>query len=281
MSDTENLVPEMPAEESVSEKVPPIGRFLFGSRQRISIFRDVQKGVSYAELTDRYGDSLTSDTINSFREKSLVVKTSDNRVRLTPLGEYISANYANLIQDLRQVKQVDEFFAAIPAYASDLLNPDVIKGGETLSGNLVDKNAVVYDYVNNIRQADEIKEIVPRLIRAGLYDTEGNSIYRQRIMEDGLQCTFIHTEDVAEAIASAEQQRAEAQEHQQTQRVSYWRYSGEFPFTLTIYDDELITLLADNSDGVKVLFQNDTEASLEWANDIFETYKAKSKQFSY
>jgi len=281
MTTGDELIPELTEEGDDSERVPNMGRFVFGSRPRIEILREVQQGAHYSDLTATHSDSLVSSTVNDFREENLAVKTDDNYVRLTPLGEYLMDSYASLVADLRQVARVDDFFDAVSPAGYEIIEPRILEGGETLSGTPVDKNAVITDYVEYIREADTIKEVVPRLIRAGLYDMDGNSIFRKQIVEGELECTFIHTEDVVDAVSAADTQRAEAREHQETSRVAYHRYDGEFPFTLTIYDDELVTILLNDADGVKVLFQNDTDDCLDWANALFDDYLAECERIRY
>jgi predicted transcriptional regulator len=275
-------IPELNKESEEENKVPSLGRFVFGSGPRIRIFRDIQQGVHYSELTDIYADSLVSSTVNDFRDKNLIYKTDQDEVHLTPLGKYILDNYAGLIGDLKSVVSVSEFFDALSPDAYDYIDQSLIKNGETVSGSLVDKNAVIYDYVENIREAKEIKEIVPTLIRAGVHTTEGKSIYGKQIMEGNLECTFIHTEGVYNVISDTEQYRqSEAREHQDTNRVNYYRYDNDFPFTLTIYDDDMITILTYDDDGIGILFKSSTEACVEWANDIFSKLRQESERFNY
>ena len=62
--------------------------------------------------------------VNDFREENLAVKTDDNYVRLTPLGEYLMDSYASLVADLRQVARVDDFFDAVSPAGSPATSPD-------------------------------------------------------------------------------------------------------------------------------------------------------------
>lgn len=277
-----NTIPELNQETDEANEVPPLGRFIFGSSPRMRIFRDIQQGTHYSELTDSYQDSLVSNTVNSFRDKNLVYKTEQNEVYLTPLGKYILDNYAGLISNLKSVVSVNELFDALSPAAYEYIDQSIIENGETISGSPIDKNAVIYDYVEYIRQAEKIKEIVPTLIRAGVHNREGKSIYAQQILEEELECTFIHTDAVFDVISNTEQYRqSEAREHQNTNRVSYYRCPDDFPFTLTIYDDQIVTILTHDADAVGILFKSETQTCVEWANDIFSRVQAKSERFEY
>jgi predicted transcriptional regulator len=278
---SDSIVPEFPDDRQDSN-VSNMGRFLFGSDSRIELLGEVEGGTRYSKLTDRYSDSLVSSTVTDFRDKGIAIKDEDDFVRLTPLGEFIIEEYGELVHVLQQGGRVKSFFNAISSDACELVDSDIISGGVTKSGSPVDKNAVLREYVSHITEANEVKEIVPTLIRAGIQAPEGKSVYNQQILNNEIKCEFVHTSEIVNVISNKESYRQEeARKHQKTDTVTYYEYSGSFPFTLTIYDNSFVTCITDNKDGVKVMFENDSEDCVDWACSLFEEYREKSTEFSY
>jgi len=201
-----------------------------------------------------------SKAFKTFEEMLLI---DEDREELTEIGEIVADLVIPFIEKGYAVQHLSPFIRQLRHGSNEALfdNLDLFRSADILEEGRRDQERPLREYRALIQSADEIREIVP-------FRTPVSDDFTRQVVHGDLDCEFVVAADVMDEALEEDDTR-ETLENMRDSGAKYFVYDkNNFPeFMLTIADDDIVGLLASDSEYVFV--QNSDESVLEWADDVY------------
>lgn len=249
-------------------------RKVFGSDKRIRIFERITNGANRDELKEEFDDATLSQTIKRLGRELGLVEQTDHELSLTPLGEEISTELLATYSKAKLITRLRPFLDQIPDWNQNLCNLDYLEDAHLEVEGDVFGDSHLRRYTQRIRESEKSRELVAQL-------TPASEVYGAKIIEDGMDCEFVGSAQIVEALeggAESSGEFIERWERTEEMGTKYFVVDEELPYTLTIFDDEVVTILPTSSEGPDALLETSNEAVVEWALETYDGYRRDAER---
>lgn len=206
--------------------------------------------------------------VSQLEAHGLIERGSDG-LHPTLFGGIVYQRYSHL----EEAADFESLLSAIPA--TDAFDPVVLDGATVVmpDSHSVDRHLLHAERLE--RDATHIRGFTP------LLSSNSVSLYRQKAVEDHADIELVLEADTVRHIASSYPTAAEEIGEQETFQL--WVTNEEFPFGLFILTDDggetHLFVEVVGADGLRGLISNNSEASLAWAEDVYERYRRAATSF--
>lgn len=250
--------------------------FLARARSRVQILRYLAESgpTTQRKLRSELDASRTtvSRSLKSLTAKRWV-ENVDNTYRLTRTGEVITAEFTGLLDTMKAVEKLDEFYRWFP---SDVEAPDFLDVSDvevTYSTNAA-PYAPARKQSEILHTADRLRILLPAT------DLESTELIAEQVTERGLDLETVVTPDV-EAVLDSDEFVPLVSEMVESGNSKIFVARTTLPFYLGLADDYRVQIgLADDDGLPRVLLETTDENIREWAAGLYRDYRKQASQKS-
>jgi predicted transcriptional regulator len=252
---------------------------------RLQFFDRFSRGTHRTELNSDFSSPVVADTLKRFTNEQLIYQDeTDEQYYLSELGKMMEEPLSELIDVAIEVHRLMPIVECVPPSQRDFLDLEKLSGVEEPTvGDDVTPSSGSGKYLRRIAEAERVWEIAPKIAIPGGQGQPNFGGFHNAIMDEDrdIEVTFIHTPQMVDTIQNTPALREEARMHLETGRVEYYSSKVSFPVTLTIFDNEIVSMLGTNNEGNEVYIEARTEDAINWGREIFERIKEKSEGIDY
>lgn len=247
--------------------------FLARAESRVRILEHLiaADSATQSELRTQLAASRTtiSRSLQSLMNKGWVDKSGDE-YQLTRAGALISEAFGELLDTVEDVGELAEFLQRFPP---DVDAPDFLAATDVEVTYSTDAApyAPAQKQTEILHRADRIRMLLPAI------DLESTRTITEQVTERGLKVETIVPPEVESIMESAEFAPLMS-EKITTGRSSVFVVDTDIPFYLGLADEDQVQIgLADDEGLPRALLQTTDETIREWAEGLYEQYRAESR----
>lgn len=204
--------------------------------------------------------------LGTFQDLDLVRKT-DQRYALTGFGRTVAERTSEFASDLGTAWELDEFLNAVD---SDVDVPtEHFRTAEVIRPEPHKADRGVKRIIDLIEATESLTMFSNVL--SPLYA----DVARKEVL-DGMELEVIFDEHIVDLLVS--EHAEDAAEAFRTGRFEV-HIGSDVPFELFLYDDKMAMAAHDHSALPRVFVETDSDAAVDWARELYWSYKEQSQQF--
>jgi predicted transcriptional regulator len=212
--------------------------------------------------------STVTRALGAFEDRGWVQNSGDT-YRLTPVGQQVIEATRNLAETVEAAEELAPFLRWFPTEEFDL-DVTALSDARVVTPSEGDPYTPARAQVERIRDADRFCAVFPSV------DIEGTRLAHEQITNDALEAELIVSPSVKETITSGEFAPL-FREQLATGRMTVLEMPSEPPFFLGIADGDTVQIGVEDDEGFpRALLEATDERVREWAEDLYETYRAEA-----
>jgi len=247
-------------------------KFLAESENRLKVFESVSQGTQNWDKIDVI-QSTVSSNLGDLENAGLIREIDTRDYELTPFGEIISESYLSLLEDSKSIVRLFPllpFFNQIPDYESHLCDLELLADAELYKELPSGRNPARDKYMELISNATKIDEIIHRSIIP--------TTVLEHLRNGDLERTNVHSPKnlIEEAREDERWHNRWKKLHEHGAHHYAVDESITTLYTLSIYDDETVSIIPSSTDQDLVLLVTQNPEVLDWAKNRIQTAQKKS-----
>jgi predicted transcriptional regulator len=259
----------MDADDAALEQIT----FLARSESRVRILTHLLESGSATTREFRThleaSRSTVARSLNSLEERNWI-ESEAGEYRLTGVGTLVAEDFLDLSETIRTAGELSAFLRWFPLAEFDL-ELDQLRDADVTVYTGSDPYAPGRAQNEFVRSTDRFRAFLPAI------DLEGAKLAHERIVNGELDAELVVTEEVEETVTSGEFARL-FREKLETGRLSVQVAEDRLPFYLGLAADGRVQLGVEDDDGFpRALFESSSESIREWAERLYEDYRAGSR----
>jgi predicted transcriptional regulator len=256
----------------------PLDRILFLARaeSRVRLMEHLSgiESATQRDLRTQLDISRTTvaRSLRSLEENGWVESDGDT-YRLTRVGTIIAEEFSGLIDTVRKVEELSDFFRWFPddESAPDFLD---VSDVEITSPSEGDPYAPARKQTEIFYTADRVRVVLPSV------DLDGAKTIAERITQHGLEAETIAAPDL-ESTLESEAFAPILKTMVETGRSPIFVSPTEVPFYLGLADDGRVQIGVEDDEGFpRSLLETTDETVREWAEEVYRDLRGKAERKS-
>lgn len=255
----------MPIQDTATESIEVLLR-------RIEIAEQVsERPMDKRELVAELGVSRsTIDRATRELQTVGLLAYSDGTFELTSSGRMAMAGFFDLVDDIELRQRLEPFFRWIPDPEFDL-DPRLLADAEVVLAEPGDPYAMINKHVSTINNMESCRGLLPF---TGLHAQEAA---HEQIVRHGARAELVMKPEIADVQRFDSSYAELTSEMQATGRFELFVADGTIPYALCMFDDTVQIVVAEG-DQPRALLETENERVLEWAEGVYQGYKADAEQ---
>lgn len=220
--------------------------------------------------------SVSRSTIDrAVRELEVLglVEYSNEGYKVTPVGELVTTECADVLELAAIALEFDEFLRWLPLSRFDL-DIRLLADAELLVPESNNPYSMINRHVHLVEKTNHGRAMLPLV---GLHAFEAA---HENIVENGAETELVVESGVAEVLLTNPPFEELTSEMLQTGRFEVFVYDGTIPYFVGVYDDKIIQIGADEDSEPRALVETDRDEVRTWAHATIDAYKQQATELS-
>lgn len=244
------------------------------NRVRILILIYQEGKLNKHEISERVEASRTTvgRNLNYLVEQGWVA-VNNGEHSITPTGELFVSDFVELIETVNHANRIQPFLELQPL---DELGLDVraLKDAEVTLSTRSDPYAPVRKHVDAVSSAERVRALLPTV------GTEALESVKKPIQNGDAQHQMIVTSEFAEILRTRQEYSELVQPLIATEYVDIHVSERHIPCYIGVLDSSVQIGATDEKGIPHALLETDTEEAREWAERLFEEFRAEARPFT-
>lgn len=249
--------------------------FIARSANRVRILKQLHQDgpLRKHDILERLNASRTTlgRNLDHLVERGWVSNTN-GKYSVTPTGELVLSDFLELIDTVNSAKRLQPFLESQPI---DELGLDVqaLKGAQITESTRPDPYAPVRRHIETISSAERVRALLPTV------GAEALESVKKPLQNGDAHHEMVVTPDVAETFRTRDEYSESIQPLIEIGCVDIHVSERRIPCYIGIVDGS-IQIGASNENGIPhVLLETDSKETREWAERLFQEFRAEARPF--
>jgi len=259
----------------MAEETDPVEQISFLARSESRV-RALERLLESGPTTQRElrthldaSRSTIARTLSALERRSWI-EADDGAYRLTPVGTIVAREFGELVDALRTTDELSTFLEWFP-YAEFDLELRALRDATITTSTSSDPYAPGRTQTELLRSATRFRGFLPAI------DLEGSEVVHEQITERDFAAEIVVSAEVGETITTEEFADL-FREQLATGQLTVLVCDGDLPFYLGLADDERVQIGVEDDEGFpRALLDTDTTAVREWAESVYDEYRAAAR----
>lgn len=249
--------------------------YLSRSQSRVNVLATIAKGsYSRSEIEEETEIARTTvgRTINEFEERGWARRTTDGGYTVTPAGKHVIAELRPFVQSMEVIREFGDLLAWLPI---DEVPIDLSHFSDAIvhRPDRADPTSTHAEFTTRMEEAAEFQCLVRIAPPIPL-----ERRMRDAVVDRGMDTKHVITDGELNYLLN-DPERVERWQEYINAGANVYRYDGEIPCNLFVFDDTVLIGNTSSDFGEPhVVIESDNEEILSWTQRVIEKYRSEAER---